>query len=420
MAISIYFQLGKKEDKKGKDYVCMTVYKGRGKQFSCATGYKIHPKNWDAENQIARRRAEDARVINSHLDLRKDDIEDIYIKELEANLIDWDTFKAKAKFIAHKKNKGKVFNLSSTQIKSKQDFFQVCEAFLDIKGKIYSRNTIKGYEDLFSKLKEFEAEKETNIIFSQITLPWFDQVINFLIDSQLMNSSINNHLKNLKAFLNWASDRGYYQKRFDFTKIGKLPESEGDTIALNKKELLRLYEIDLSAFPHLEPVRDVFCFLCFTLQRYQSYKDYSPDQIMNNGTTWAAQCGKVYGIAYVPLNLFDHRAKHILEKYNYTLPEYADGYLNKEIKKICEMAGINEKVFVSKRIGNREIGIYKYKYEVISCHSARRTGVSLASEFLTLPQIQKITKHKSLKTLQKYINIDRESLKNHCTRVTLY
>ena len=50
------------------------------------------------------------------------------------------------------------------------------------------------------------------------------------------------------------------------------------------------------------------------------------------------------------------------------------------------------------------------QHEIVSQYSARRTFSTIMVRKLPLPQVQKMTGHKKLQTLQKYVNEDKNSL----------
>ena len=103
--------------------------------------------------------------------------------------------------------------------------------------------------------------------------------------------------------------------------------------------------------------------------------------------------------------------KRLGEKYCYNFPEpIHDTIVLAEIKKICKLIpSMNnniEKKYTKGGINQREI---KNKYQMVCIHTARRTLATLLYEHgLPLVQIMKITGHKKLSTLQKYIKSDSD------------
>ncbi|NHE57939.1 tyrosine-type recombinase/integrase [Cyclobacterium plantarum] len=100
--------------------------------------------------------------------------------------------------------------------------------------------------------------------------------------------------------------------------------------------------------------------------------------------------------------------KEVLEKYDYDLSSLAisNQKFNKYVKERCLEAGINADVEVVKYAKR----IKKYhvipKYKLIASHTGRRTFITNAIlAGIPLSVIQRITGHKKLVTLQKYVDI---------------
>jgi integrase len=75
----------------------------------------------------------------------------------------------------------------------------------------------------------------------------------------------------------------------------------------------------------------------------------------------------------------------------------------KELGKVCH---IDEQVQIVKYVGSKRIQLVKPKYELITTHTARQTFVTQSLERGIRPEIiMKITGHKDIKTMMKYVKI---------------
>ena len=84
----------------------------------------------------------------------------------------------------------------------------------------------------------------------------------------------------------------------------------------------------------------------------------------------------------------------ILNKYDFNIPKIDQNTLNSHIKEIAKMAGLIERCTSTKQP----------KYELISSHTARRTGATLMYlAGVDAYDICSITGHSSIKMLNKYI-----------------
>ncbi|HAZ26810.1 MAG TPA: hypothetical protein DCY95_21435 [Algoriphagus sp.] len=98
-------------------------------------------------------------------------------------------------------------------------------------------------------------------------------------------------------------------------------------------------------------------------------------------------------------------------KYEYDLTplKISNQKFNDYVKGLCKQAGITDQI----EIVRYEKGVKKYltfpKHQLIASHTGRRTFITNAIlAGIPLPVIQKITGHRKLSTLQKYVEIADE------------
>jgi integrase len=99
----------------------------------------------------------------------------------------------------------------------------------------------------------------------------------------------------------------------------------------------------------------------------------------------------------------------LINRFNRQEPKTTNEELNRHIKKVGQLAGINTPIKASYKKGNQDIVRAKPKYAWITTHTCRRSFCT--NEFLagTPPElIMKISGHKSLKGFYKYIRITPE------------
>jgi integrase len=172
-------------------------------------------------------------------------------------------------------------------------------------------------------------------------------------------------------------------------------------VALTEKEVFQLLEKDLSASPRLEKVRDLFCFGCFTGQRFSDIMRFSQDDF--DGKKWDFMSIKVKKRVVVPFTGFISQALPILEKYNYTLPVISNQKFNEYLKEIGEIALLNNSVRIIRFSGVKEVQIRQPKFAFMSSHMARRTFVTIMLEKgVPITVVQRITQHADIRTLLKY------------------
>jgi integrase len=94
----------------------------------------------------------------------------------------------------------------------------------------------------------------------------------------------------------------------------------------------------------------------------------------------------------VSIPLVDPWLIDILEKYNYELPYMPDSKVNKYIKKVCDLAGLD-------------------KANNVSSHTARRSGcTNWYMAGMSSEQIMKVSGHKTIAEFKKYIRVTDEEI----------
>lgn len=215
----------------------------------------------------------------------------------------------------------------------------------------------------------------------------------------LKENTIGQHIKNLKAVMNEAYKRGLHNNTA-FMRFKK-PQEESDTVYLTAEELQSLKDIKLSG--HLEKARDMFLLGCYTAMRYSDYSRISKDWIKDNNIVFTEE--KTGNRNSIPLSA---SAKAIIDKYG-GAPRLSQQKLNDYIKDVCRLAGITDKVEVTYTKGGKEHKETREKCELVSTHTARRTGATLLIKAgAPIAWVMRVTGHKSEKTFMRYIRLSAE------------
>lgn len=112
----------------------------------------------------------------------------------------------------------------------------------------------------------------------------------------------------------------------------------------------------------------------------------------------------------------------ILEKYPEGIPRISEQWLNKYIKILGKMAGLDELVEIKESRGGEVVTELYPKYKLLCTHTARRTGATLMYlAGIPIYDIMKVTGHKSVATLEKYIRADKlDVARNLATRYSYF
>jgi len=287
--------------------------------------------------------------------------------------------------------------------------------FETVKQQILTAGTLKEYRTVFKSLDDFQAKEGKQLTFSSFNQGFFDRYEKFLVSKEhpfltedqpkrgLFNDTIAKYCATLKSFLQWSFESGYHQNAAAFTNIKTQikRKSKNEIVALTEEEVFQLLQKDLSNQPRLEMVRDLFCFGCFTGQRFSDVMRFSRDDF--DGKKWDFMSIKVKKRVIVPFTGFIRNALPILEKYNYTLPVISNQKFNEYLKDIGKIAEIDHPVRIIRFSGVKEVQIRQPKYEFMSSHMARRTFVTIMLEKgVPVTLVQKITQHSDIRMLMKY------------------
>jgi integrase len=283
------------------------------------------------------------------------------------------------------------------------------------KEQVLTEGTLKEYRTVFKSLDDLEGLEKRRFSFSDFNQVFFNRYEKFLLSKSnsngskdepkkgLFNDTIAKYCATLKSFLQWCFENGYHQNAAAFTKIKTQikRKSKNEIVALSEVEVFQLLAKDLSANPRLEKVRDLFCFGCFTGQRFSDVMRFSQDDF--DGKKWDFLSIKVKKRVIVPFTGFIANALPILKKYNYTLPVISNQKFNDYLKEIGEIAELDNPVRIIRFSGVKEVQIRQPKFAFMSSHMARRTFVTIMLEKgVPLTVVQKITQHADIRTLLKY------------------
>ncbi|MCB8999640.1 MAG: site-specific integrase [Bacteroidales bacterium] len=299
--------------------------------------------------------------------------------------------------------KRRVKEILVKEPKSLYDFF---EQFIKESRSTKTAGTVKTYLRTLGALKSFKPK----LRFEDINMDFYYAFIDHMQKVYGMReNTIGLHIKNLKAVLNEAKFRGlnsnldYKQRKF------KVVFQEADAIYLRLDEIKRIRELDLSAKPGMEKVRDLFLIGCFTGLRFSDFSQIKKAnfQTIEENQFISLRTIKTSSRVVIPLN---QTIIEILEKYEGNIPKPdSNQAMNRTLKHIGKLAGIEETVIIRE---NRKGISYKrslHKYELISSHIARRSFATNAfsSDIHTIA-IMRITGHTNEKAFMQYIKVSEQ------------
>lgn len=310
------------------------------------------------------------------------------------------------------------FQLKKTYIPENEGFhegfFKELDEYVKAKSKWVKKATVTVYGNMIGHFKAFEEYRKTPITFSSFDYQFYEDFRDFLTFEYLIPRKkeavyglrVNTIGKTIKQFRIFMKDR---IKRKIIPDIDlsayKIPEEETDAIYLTYEEIGRIYYLDLSAHPDLEPYRRWFVLACLTGLRFSDFSALRPEDLQQDMLYKKQEKSEHWVL--IPLR---QEAKEIFtEQFKSELLYIGNSDFNKKIKELAKMAGICQTIKFSYKKGNKMIQEIKPKWAWITSHTARRSFCT--NEFLKgtpVYLIMKISGHKREKDFYKYIRITPE------------
>lgn len=236
-----------------------------------------------------------------------------------------------------------------------------------------------------------------------------DYVIFLQAKKGMRNSTVGKQLGFLKWFLRWGFYKGHHNNNAFLTFRPKLKSTQKKVIFLTWQELnlIKDYAVPKNK-AHLERVKDVFLFCCFTGLRYSDVFNLKRSDIKENHIEITTI--KTSDSLVIELN---NHSRTILKKYGQVafkhdkaLPVISNQKMNDQLKELAELAEINEPVRETYFKGNKRMDEVKPKFKLISTHAGRRTFICNALSLGIQPQVvMKWTGHSDYKAMKPYIDI---------------
>ncbi|MBR6415297.1 MAG: phage integrase SAM-like domain-containing protein [Bacteroidales bacterium] len=316
-----------------------------------------------------------------------------------------------------------------TPKKKEPDFFHVYDMFLNECGEknAWTEATFEKMESMRVDLQTFKKD----IKFSDLTESTLTQFVAFLRDSKVLNtprkkkgdreeydhddifglknSTIEKKLGYLRWFLNWATDRGY-NTNLDYKNFHPtLKKTQRKVIYLTKDEMTRIRDLELiDGLSYLDPVRDVFLFCCFSGLRHSDVSNLRRSDI--KGDHIEVTTVKTADSISIELNdvtgaILD-KYKNVPFKDNKALPCYTNQAMNRDVKELCRLAGIDEEIRTTTYKGNIRKDEIHPKWELVGTHTGRRTFIVTTLSLGIPPNVvMKWTGHSDYKSMKPYIDI---------------
>lgn len=303
----------------------------------------------------------------------------------------------------------------------KKTIFPILAAFISQYEKDKDPKTVAKYRTLESKLKAFDPHLQLNRLDNNFC----DAFKDYLYSQDLYDNTVAKTFTNLSTFLTWAAARGHdihHTNNKPTHTLWKLVEHRYEPITLTLAELEKLETLQINeailerldtkkhgrrgehTLKALTLARDIFILECRTCQRISDLKRFKLEDVHDGIWHNAVKKGnRLHNTkTKIPLNVpYTLPAWRILESYNFQIPTFTEQKVNKHIKTVCMLAGIDQHTIQYRWRRNRQEKIEGPKYQFISTHNARKTFITLGLQYM-LPKHVKDIAGITWETLKHY------------------
>ena len=276
----------------------------------------------------------------------------------------------------------------------KEDFFSYVKLYIEQKDEL-RETTKRDYLQTYNTLKEFEKKTSYLVSFETINLDFYNRLKNYVLKS--LNHSKNTfgkRIKTIKSIMSFATEMGVNNNLEFQKKAFKVISEKAKHVYLTIEEINKLQKLNLNGI--YEITNDAFLLMCYLGLRYSDYKNINRNNISDDYLDITMH--KTNEDVSIPIH---PNALEIIKKYNYFLPKITNSNLNKNIKKVCRYAEIDELII------DRDKKFHKY--ELIMCHTARRSFAT--NGYLSdvpIRDLMRIIGHKKETTFLNYVQVKRD------------
>lgn len=270
------------------------------------------------------------------------------------------------------KYKDKVIEVKEKEIL----FHEALAEYMEFKKKYNESSTYKKLRTTKDHLEAcFGASKFKNISFKEVDNDFIEKFKSYLIAKDFLNNTVVKYLHIFRTFLIWC--RRVKKCFSDEVEISGKP-NDIDVIFLDSDEIDILKKAKMPN-ESLERVKDIYLFGYYTSMRYKDLFKLKKDNIDGNMLNFFITKNHKTVTHTIPLI---KEAKDIIVKYkdadfDMALPVISNQKMNDYIKEVMKAAGFDKTVIIARKKGNGEIVQESYKkYQLISCHSSRKSFIS--------------------------------------------
>lgn len=294
--------------------------------------------------------------------------------------------------------------------KENLDFFHQVNQYLKSREGKVSVDRLRILRNMKDHLAAFQDFRKRPITFESLDYEFYESLIDYFKlhyvvqknkrkgELGLMTSTIGKTVKELRTFIADRVRRRIIEP-IDLSEYEILKE-ESEAIYLAPHEIKKIYQTDLTEYPHLERFKDLLVIGCLTGLRFSDLNTIEPESLVGRWLKIRQQ--KTGEKVMIPLREMAYQL--LANKYQGNILRVTNAEMNRHIKTIGKLAGINQPIAFSYKVRNETKRVCLPKYEMIVTHTCRRSFCT--NEFLAgtpTELIMKISGHRTLKAFLRYI-----------------
>ncbi|MFI3322614.1 MAG: tyrosine-type recombinase/integrase [Rikenellaceae bacterium] len=413
----ITFTIRNKQRPKATIIMLVSLY---GKQYQKSIGIGVPAKMWNEKKKRAKVTADfDGNYINDRIELWEG-----YGKETVKHFSALKESPTNEDFIKYLTDLAKEED-DDLENRTADKYFCAYIENIYIPRYTYTKSpiTIKKYFTALNKLKKFECSKKRKLTFSDINIDFYNQFQRWFFNQDYSANYFGTIVKFIKQVFSEAKN---YDKLHncdgtnhkDFITVQK----ESDSVYLDLSELKQIEECDISIErlinedsslslsnaknknEALSRTKSLFLIGCYTGLRVSDFSRLSEAHIGDKNIT--INTYKTDTTVVIPIHPV---IRSIIDSgFDFSV-RVSDQKLNKQIKELCKLSGIDKMITVNKNIGGKKEEESAPKYTFITNHTARRSFATNAYKAgIPTIAIMKITGHTKESTFLKYIKVSAE------------
>jgi site-specific recombinase XerD len=396
-----------KQDKAGTVPVYVLAYFD-GLRLRCSTKERCEPRQWNEDGQEFRRSFPGWQLANEGLKALVRRLEDRYRKLRAANIAPTVVLLKEA-----------VNPASKVKLEEPTLLVRFAEFVEVLRGRGYAFHTLRHYGTARNHLAAFlEKTRRKGLVLANYDAAVHDAFVGYLRQVGLSTNGAFSVLKDLKTFLRHAQDERQQQLGLDLKRL-EVRYTEQAKTYLTGADLAALVAVQLPKT--LEPARDVFLFCCYTGLRYSDVAALHAGNLHGLGANGDGDrvLRLVQTKTRATVSVYLSRlAAEILDRYATPerqhegarlLPVLANQPMNRYLKKITQLAGLNRLVEVVSTEGGQVVKTAVPLSELVTMHTARHTfAVQSLLRGMPVTVLQRVMGHAKIQNTMRYAQVVEE------------